>query len=70
LFSLLSTRAFSTRQKDYNDPSIQNLRDEQQGDNSDQPGGSQAFNLEAEFHKLQKLVKSKAKEIAALKKKE
>jgi hypothetical protein len=61
---------YSTRQKDYNDPSVQNLGDRQQGGASNQAWASQPFNLEAKFRKLQKLVHTQAKEIAALNKKE
>jgi hypothetical protein len=57
---LLSTMLFSTWHRDYNDPSVQDLGDGQQGDGSDPPGGSQPFNLEVEFHKLHKLVKTQA----------
>jgi hypothetical protein len=62
---------FSTLNRKYNDPSVQNLGDGQHNEGSNQYGGSQPpFNLEAEFHKLQKLVQAQANEIATLKKRE
>jgi hypothetical protein len=70
LFPLLSTMVFSTRHRDYNDLSVQDLGDGQHGDGSDQLGGLQPFNLEAEFRKLHKLVKTQAKKIVALKRNE
>jgi hypothetical protein len=69
-FHPLSTMVCSTQQKNYNDPSVQNLEDGHQGGASNQAGASQPFNLEAEFCKLQKLVQTQAKEIVTLKKKE
>ena len=62
---------FSIRNKEYNDPSVQDLGDWQHDEGSNQHGGSHLpLNLEVEFPKLQKLVQAQAKEIATLKKKE
>jgi hypothetical protein len=66
-FHPLSTMVSSTRRKDYNDSSVQNLGDGQKGATSNQVRASQPFNQEAEFRKLQKLVQTQAKEIATLK---
>jgi hypothetical protein len=57
----------STRNRDYNDPSVQNQGAGQQAGASNQARASQHFNIEAEFRKLQQLVQTKAKEIADLK---
>jgi hypothetical protein len=57
----------STRNRDYNDPSVQNQRAGQQAGASNQARASQHFDIEAEFRKLQQLVQSQAKEIADLK---
>jgi hypothetical protein len=62
---------YSTRNKEYNDPSFQDLGDGQHDEDSNQQVGSQPpLNLEAEFRKLQKLVQVQDKEIATSKKRE
>ena len=62
---------YSTRNRDYNDPELQDLGDGQQDEESNQQAEPQPpFNLEAEFLKLQKLVQVQAKEIETLKKRE
>ena len=62
---------YSTRNRDYNDPKLEDLGDGQQGEGSNQhPEQQPSFNLEAEFLKLQKLVQAQAKEIETLKKRE
>jgi hypothetical protein len=60
----------STINREYNDSSVQNQTEAQQGGISNQAGASQPFNIEAEFRKLQQLVQAQVKEIVALKKKE
>jgi hypothetical protein len=60
----------STRNRDFNDPSVQNQGGGKHGGASNQAGASQHFDIETEFCKLQQLVQAQAKEIAALKKKE
>jgi hypothetical protein len=60
----------STRNREYNNPSVQDQGEGQQGGASNQAWASQHFNIEAEFRKLQQLVQAQAKEIAALNKKE
>jgi hypothetical protein len=57
----------STRNRDYNDPSVQNQGVGQQAGASNQVRASQHFDIEVEFRKLQHLVQSQAKEIADLK---
>ena len=57
----------STRNRDYNDPSVQNQGAGQQAGASHQGRASQHFDIEAEFCKLQQLVQTQAKEIADLK---
>jgi hypothetical protein len=57
----------STRNKDYNDPSVQNQGAGQQAGVSNQARASQHFDIEVEFRKLQRLVQAQAKEIADLK---
>ena len=57
----------STRNRDYNDPSVQNQGAGQQAGASNQARAPQHFDIEAEFRKLQQLVQSQAQEIADLK---
>jgi hypothetical protein len=57
----------STRNRDYNDPSVQNKGAGEQAGASNQARASQHFEIEAEFRKLQQLVQSQAKEIEDLK---
>jgi hypothetical protein len=62
---------YSTRNRDYNDPELEDLGDGQQGEGSNQqPEQQPSFNFEAEFLKLQKLVQAQEKEIENLKKRE
>jgi hypothetical protein len=62
------TMVGSTRNRDYNYPSVQNQGAGQQAGASNQARASQHFDIEAQFCKLQQLVQSQAKEIADLKK--
>jgi hypothetical protein len=62
-----STMVGSTKNRDYNDPSVQNQGARQQASASNQPRASQHFDIKAEFRKLQQLVQTQAKEIADLK---
>jgi hypothetical protein len=48
----------STRNREYNDPSVQNQGEGQKGGASNQAGASQHFNIEAKFRKLQHLVQA------------
>ena len=57
----------STRNRDYNDPSVQNQGAGQQAGASNQARVPQHFDIKAEFRKLQQLVQSQAQEIADLK---
>ena len=57
----------STKNRDYNNPSVQNQGAGQQVGALNQARASKHFDIEAEFRKLQQLVQSQAKEIADLK---
>jgi hypothetical protein len=46
----------STRNREYNDLSVQSQGEGQQGGASNQEGASRHFNIEEEFRKLQHLV--------------